>query len=61
MQRTFGERHQFSVLVKELREAETAEYCSAVLAFINCFIASCEDIEERATIRDDLAGNTKCL
>jgi len=44
------------VLIKEFKEAETAEYCSTILAFINCFIASCEDIEERATIRDDLAG-----
>jgi len=43
-------------LIKELREAETVEYCATILAFVNCFIASCENIEERATIRDDLAG-----
>jgi len=43
-------------LIRELREAKSTEYCFIILAFINCFIASCEDVEERTKIRSDLSG-----
>ena len=60
MQKVNGERHQFSVLIKDLQKAETDQYCKEVLTFINCLLACCDNIEKRSSIRDDLAG-TECL
>ena len=56
VQKVNGERHQFSVLIKDLQKAETDQYCNEILTFINCLLACCDDIEERSSIRDDLAG-----
>jgi len=51
-----GTRHQFSVLVEELRAAETDEYRSVIIAFINCLLAGCHDLDKRLVIRDELLG-----
>ena len=45
------------MLIKDLQKAETDQYCNEVLTFINCLLACCDDIEERSSIRDDLAGS----
>ena len=49
-------RHKFSVLLEELRAAETSEYRTVIVAFINCLIAGCDDMDGRSTIRDELLG-----
>ena len=49
-------RHKFSVLLEELRAAETSEYRTVIVAFINCLIAGCDDIDCRSAIRDELLG-----
>lgn len=49
-------RHQFSVLLEELRAAETSEYRTVIMAFINCLIAGCDDLDKRTAIRDELLG-----
>ncbi len=46
----------FSKLIQELRSSETAEYSSAILAFVNCLIASAETLEERVHIRNEMIG-----
>lgn len=50
-------RHKFSVLLEELRAAETSEYRTVIVAFINCLIAGCDDLDSRSTIRDELLGD----
>ena len=49
-------RHKFSVLLEELRAAETNEYRTVIVAFINCLIAGCDDLDSRSAIRDELLG-----
>lgn len=49
-------RYLYSVLVEELRDAETDEYRAAIIAFINCLIARCGSGDERSNIRHDLTG-----
>lgn len=56
LQQFKGMRHKFSVLLEELRAAETNEYRTTIVAFINCLIAGCDDLEKRSAIRDELLG-----
>ena len=56
LQRTKGQRYRFSLLVQELKTAETEEYVASVLAFINCIIARAPDIASRIKIRNELIG-----
>ncbi|XP_065896679.1 inverted formin-2-like isoform X3 [Dysidea avara] len=51
-----GTRHQFSVLVEDLRAAETDNYRTVLIAFINCLIAGCDDEDRRSMVRDELLG-----
>ena len=44
------------MLIKDLQKAETNQYCNEVLTFINCLLACCDNVEERSSIRDELAG-----
>lgn len=49
-------RMKYTLLVEELRTAGTDEYRAVIVAFINCLLACCNDVEERIKIRHDLAG-----
>ena len=49
------------MLIKDLQKAETDQYCNEILTFINCLLACCDNIEERSSIRDDLAGTVAKL
>ena len=55
-QRTKGQRYRFSLLLKELKEAETEEYVACVLAFINCIIAGAPSVSARVRLRNELIG-----
>jgi len=49
-------RFKYSLLVEELRTAETDEYRAIIVAFINCLLARCDSVEERSNMRHDLTG-----
>lgn len=49
-------RFKYSLLIEELHGAETDEYRGIIVAFINCLLAGCGNIEERSNIRHDLTG-----
>ena len=49
-------RYRFSLLLDELRAAETSTYKTTLLAFINCIIISTEKLEERVRIRNEFIG-----
>ena len=42
--------------MEELRAAKMDESRAAIVAFINCLLACCKDVEERLKIRHQLAG-----
>ena len=56
LQKTKGQSHEFSILMQELKSSETEEYSAAILAFVNCLIASAETLEERVHIRNEMLG-----
>ena len=49
-------RHVYSVLVEELRAAETDELRAVIIAFINCLVARSGTADERCSLRHDLTG-----
>ncbi len=57
-QRCRGQTHQFSKLIQELRASETAEYSAAILGFVNCLLASADNMEERVHIRNEMQGGS---
>lgn len=59
-QHSTGLRYRFSLLIQELRGAETHEYAACVLAFINCIISGSDDITRRVKLRNELIGNYYC-
>lgn len=56
-QRTKGHRYRFSLLLQEIRNAETQEYAAVILAFINCIIAGSPDLSQRVALRNEFIGN----
>ncbi len=56
IQRIKGQRYRFSLLVQELKGAETEEYVASILAFINCLIAGASDLTSRVTLRNEVIG-----
>ena len=56
IQRTKGLRYRFSLLIQELRSAETQEYTACVLAFVNCILSACEDFNKRIKYRNEFIG-----
>ena len=56
-QRTKGQRYRFSLLLQEIRNAETHEYAAVILAFINCIIAGSPDLSQRVALRNEFIGN----
>lgn len=51
-----GERYRFKVVVEELKAASTAEYNTALVAFINCIIISTPQLKDRIRIRNEFIG-----
>lgn len=56
LQFTKGQRYRFSLLLQELKGAETEEYVACLLAFINCIIAGAPDISARIRLRNEVIG-----
>lgn len=50
-------RYRFSLLVEELKAAQSQPYCAAVLEFINSIIASTDKLSDRVRIRNEFIGN----
>ena len=59
LQRTKGLRYRFSLLIQELKGAETDEYCACVLALVNCILAACDDLSKRIKLRNEFIGTSK--
>lgn len=55
-QSTKGQRYRFSVIVNELKNAETNSYKATCLAFINSIIIASEQFDERVRIRNEFIG-----
>ena len=53
---TTGDRYRFAVVVRELRDAPTVEYKTALVAFINCIIISTPQLKDRLRIRNEFVG-----
>jgi hypothetical protein len=53
---TKGQRYRFSLLLEEIKKAETEEYVACLLAFINCIIAGAPDISARVRLRNEVIG-----
>ncbi|KAK2717455.1 hypothetical protein QYM36_006285 [Artemia franciscana] len=51
-----SERYRFSVILKELKNAQTNEYKAALIAFINCLIISTTNLHDRIRIRNEFVG-----
>jgi hypothetical protein len=51
-----GDRYRFAVVVRELRDAPTVEYKTALVAFINCIIISTPQLKDRLRIRNEFVG-----
>ena len=51
------QRYRFSLLLQEIKNAETHEYAAVILAFINCIIAGANDLSERVALRNEFIGN----
>ena len=51
-----GDRYRFEVIVRELRQATTLEYKTALVAFINCIIISTTQLKDRILIRNKFIG-----
>ena len=52
-------RYRFAPLVDELRDAQTSEYRTTLLSFINCIIISTEKLDERVRIRNEFLGESR--
>ena len=61
LQRTKNQHYRFSLLVQELQSAETTDYRSCLLAFMNCIVAACNDLSRRVKIRNEFIGEWACI
>ena len=59
-QSTKGQRYRFSVIVNELKNAESSSYKATCLAFINSIIIASEQFDERVRIRNEFIGKFNC-
>ncbi|CAH1268433.1 INF2, partial [Branchiostoma lanceolatum] len=53
---TKDKRHRFCLITDEFRKAETVQYKTTVLGFINCVIISTDGLEDRVRIRNEFIG-----
>ena len=51
-----GDKYRFGVVVKELRDATSLDYKTALVAFINCIIISTPQLKDRLRIRNEFVG-----
>lgn len=51
-----GDRYRFGVVVRELKDASSVEYKTALVAFINCIIISTPQLKDRIRIRNEFIG-----
>lgn len=56
LQCTKGQQYRFSLLIQELKGAETEEFVACILAFINCILAGAPDISSRVRLRNEVIG-----
>jgi len=61
-----NERYRLQIVVRELQWAlskgqETADYQTAIVAFINCLIISTPQLRDRIRIRNEFIGKRKHL
>ena len=48
--------HKLSIVVDELRAADTDKYRTLIMVFINCLLTPNNNAEKRTAIRDEFAG-----
>ncbi|XP_046853440.1 inverted formin-2-like isoform X1 [Xenia sp. Carnegie-2017] len=53
---TKGQRYRFSIIINELKNAESNTYKTTCLAFINSIIIGSEEFDERVRIRNEFVG-----
>ncbi|XP_035681246.1 inverted formin-2-like isoform X1 [Branchiostoma floridae] len=53
---TKGKRHRFCLITDEFKKAETVQYKTTLLGFINCIIISTDELEDRVRIRNEFIG-----
>ncbi|XP_028397641.1 inverted formin-2-like isoform X1 [Dendronephthya gigantea] len=53
---TKGQRYRFSVIVNELKNAESSSYKATCLAFVNSIIIASDQFDERVRIRNEFIG-----
>jgi hypothetical protein len=51
-----GQSYRFSLLVNELRNAETESYTLCLLSLINCIVSASPSVQERIRIRNEFIG-----
>ncbi|CAI8013166.1 Inverted formin-2 [Geodia barretti] len=51
--RTKCQRYRFSLLLQEIKNAETHEYAAVIMAFINCIITGAPDLGQRLALRNE--------
>lgn len=56
LQKEIGCQYRFSVVVQELRKADTSEYQACIIALINCIVSTPESIKERMSLRNEFVG-----
>ena len=57
-QRQTNQFHRFSIVVNELKSAETVPHKTAVLTFVNTIINCNKDLTQRCKMRNQLIGNS---
>lgn len=55
-QRTKNLRYRFSLIIKELKNAEIIPYKTTLLAFVNSILISTEEFEIRVRLRNEFVG-----
>eukprot|EP00058_Branchiostoma_floridae_P002828 XP_002588316.1 hypothetical protein BRAFLDRAFT_122887 [Branchiostoma floridae] len=57
---TKDKRHRFCLITDEFKKAETVQYKTTLLGFINCIIISTDELEDRVRIRNEFIGRYTC-
>lgn len=57
-QRLTNQYHRFSIVVNELKSAETVPHKTAVMTFINTIINCNKDLTQRCRLRNEMIGTS---
>ena len=57
-QRLTNQYHRFSIVVNELKSAETVPHKTAVMTFINTIINCNKDLTQRCRMRNEMIGTS---